>query len=100
MSNFEFNRDQGPHAASGISDEDLEYLLRIISLELAVRTDGETYSEQFHKIADARVELEEMLSHLRKDRKRMSFAAAIRADLERLPLTTDQTNDEAHGLYL
>ena len=41
-----------------------------------------------------------MIGQLRKDRDRMCFVSSITADLERLPLTTDQTDDEVHGLYL
>lgn len=100
MSNYELNREKGPHAASAISDDDLQYLLRIVSLELAIRTDSKIYSEQFHKIADAREELEEMIYELRKDRDRMCFVASISADLDRLHLTTDGDKDEAHGMYL
>ena len=83
-----------------MSDEDLQYLLRIISLELAIRMSSEKYSECFRNIAEAREELDEMIEQLRKDRDRMCFVAEITADLERLPLTTDQETDEAHGLYL
>jgi len=100
MSNFELDKERGPHAASGLTDEDLQYLLRIVSLELAVRMDTETYSESFHNIAEARKEMEEMILHLREDRDRMCFAASVTADLERLSLTTDNESDEAHGLYL
>ena len=100
MSSYEINKDQGPHAASGLSDEDLQYLLRITSLELAIRMSSEDYTEAFHKIAEVRKEMDEMIEALRKDRDRMVFVAEVTADLERLPLTTDEEHDEAHGMYL
>ena len=100
MSSFELNKERGPHAASGWTDEDLQYLLSIVSLELAVRMETEKYSESFHNIAEAREEMDEMISHLREDRDRMCFAASVTADLEQLRLTTDNEADEAHGLYL
>jgi len=100
MSNFELNKEQGPHAASGMTDEDLQYLLRIVSLELAVRMEADQYGKSFHEIAEAREDMDEMIFHLRRDRDRISFVAAITADLERLSLTTDREVDEAHGMHL
>lgn len=100
MSNFELNKDQGPHAASALEDEDLQYLLRIVSLELAIRMNADQYSESFQRIVEARKEMDEMISHLRKDRDRMCFVAEITADLEHLPMIADRDADEAHGLHL
>ena len=100
MSHYELDKEQGPHAASGLSDEDLQYLLRITSLELAIRMSSEDYTECFRNIAEIRKEMDEMIEALRKDRDRMAFVAEVTGDLERLQLTTDEEPDEAYGLYL
>ena len=100
--NYEFDPNEGPHAASRISDQDLEYLHRIISLEMAIRTDGEAYAEHFHGVAEARKQLDEHINQLREDRDKMHFIAAVEATLANLSLTTDEDEEESesYGLYL
>lgn len=101
MSNFELDPNQGPHAASGLSDDELEYLHRIISLEMAIRMNEESYEKHFHNVAKARKEMDEMIQKLREDRERMCFVAAVQADIDSLPLTTDDdSDDQSYGLYL
>ena len=60
MSNYEIDKERGPHAASGLSDEDLQYLLRITTLELAIRMSADDYTEAFHNIAEVRKEKDEV----------------------------------------
>ena len=98
---YEFDPNEGPHAASRLSDQDIEYLHRIISLEMAIRMQGEAYETHFHGVAEARKEMEELICQLRKDRDRMVFVASVQADLENLPLTRDEEEvEETYGLYL
>lgn len=97
---YEIDPSNGPHAAANLSDEELDYLQRIISLELAIRMPQEAYERHFRQVAEARREADEMIAQLREDRERMRFVAAVRADLENLPLTTDRDGSETHGLYL
>lgn len=101
MSDYQLDPSEGPHAASHLSDEELEYLHRITSLEMAIRMNRQAYEQHFREMAEARAELSEMVEQLRADRERMRFVAAVRADLESLPLTTGGANtNQTHGLYL
>lgn len=98
---YEIDPNSGPHAAANLSDEELDYLHRIISLELAIRMSRKAYERHFHGVAEAREAADEMVGQLREDRDRMRFVADVQADLERIPLTTDRDEaDRPHGLYL
>jgi len=101
MSKFELDPNAGPHAASGLSNEELEYLHRVISLEMAVRMRREDYTRHFKGVADAREQQDEMIDKIRTERERMYFVASVTSDLENLPLTTDRKNEnESYGMYL
>lgn len=97
---YEVDPTNGPHAAANLSDEELDYLHRIVSLELAIRMSSESYQRHFHEIAAAREAAEEMVGQLREDRERMRFVTEVQADLARLPLTTDSGGSETRRLYL
>ncbi len=100
MSKYELDKNEGPHAASRLTDQELEYLHRITSLEMAIRMDREAYTKHFKNVAEARMEINEMIEMLRKDRDRICFVAAVQADLKNLPLTTDAGDTDVYGLYL
>lgn len=100
MRQFDLAPENGPHAAANLTDEELDYLVRITSLELAIRTEAENFQDRYHHVAEARAENDQMIQRLRVERELMLFAAEVSADLEKLPLTTDKPKDNSHGMYL
>ena len=100
MRQFDLEPENGPHAAADLTDEELDYLVRITSLEMAIRIEADSFSERYRMVAEARAELDEMIERLRRERDLLCFAAEVSADLEQLPLTTDRADDETHGMYL
>lgn len=107
MSRFDIDPGDGPHAASGLSNDQLEYLHRIVSLEMAVRMKSSDFIAHFQNVVDARKDQDEMVKEVRKDRDRIHFVASVRADLENLPLTTDEEvsdgegrTGQSYGMYL
>lgn len=102
MSSFDLDPAHGPHAASGLSNEQLEYLHRIVSLEMAVRMRKEDFIAHFEGLVNTRVDQDDMVDALRHDRDRMHFIASVQSDLENLPTTSDEegSSDQAYGMYL
>lgn len=97
MSRFDIDPGDGPHAASGLSNDQLEYLHRIVSLEMAVRMKRDDFIQHFQNVVDARKDQDEMVKEVRKDRDRIHFVASVQADLENLPLTTDEEESQGEG---
>lgn len=108
MSHFHLEPGDGPHAASGLSNDQLEYLHHIVSLEMAVRMRREDFIEHFRKVVTARENQDDMVEEVRRDRDRMHFVTSVQSDLENLPLTTDEERDngkgrdpgQSYGMYL
>jgi hypothetical protein len=98
--NFEIDPDDGPHAGAQLSDADVEYLHRVIALEMAIRMEREAYVTHFHGVAAARGSEEDMIEALRDDRDRMSFIAAVEADLAGLLVTSDTIGADTDGQRL
>jgi hypothetical protein len=97
MSRFELDPGDGPHAASGLSNDQLEYLHHIVSLEMAVRMKREDFIEHFQSVVDERKQQDDMVDEVRKDRDRIQFVASVRADLANLPLTTKEAGECGDG---
>lgn len=89
MRRFEIDLDDGPHAASGLTNVQLEQIHRIVTLEMAVRMPRDDFVELLQSVAEARRAQDEMVGQIRHDRDLMRFEAAVLIDLARLPLTTE-----------
>lgn len=94
MKHFSLDPSEGPHAAGDLPDDLLEYLHRITSLELAIRTSAEDYEQRLLNLVDARDDMDPMLELLRHERDLMRFAVEVSADLDQLLLTTDPDRDQ------
>lgn len=107
MSHIEIDFDNGPHAASGLKNEQLELMHRIVTLEMAVRMNRADFIELAERVADARRHQDELVDQVRRDRDLLQFEATVMTDLDRLPLTTEGEGsdgrynpDGGYGLYL
>ncbi len=89
---------RGPHAAADLTDEDLEQLARIIAWEVAVRTTTEQFRDQLGGLADQRVDMQEAIDAVRKERELMRFAAEVMNDIQRLPEVPE--TPDVYGHYL
>ena len=93
MATFNFDPTQGAHMASELSDQDLDLLQHVLAVELAIRLDKVVYQQRFRRIADHRVEMDDIVSDWRNQRDRMGFAAGVTADLDQLPVLEDHQID-------
>lgn len=84
MVNFNFDPTDGIHLASKLSDQELDFLQRIVAVELAIRLEKTAYESRFHSIADHRTEMEEIVCDWRRQRDRMMFITSVRSDLDEL----------------
>lgn len=87
---FELDPDEGPHAASRLTDAELDFLQQVVAVELAIRLDRNTYETRFQDIADHRGEMDEMVTDWRNQRDRIVFVQSVTADLDHLPVLEER----------
>ena len=80
----------GPHMASDLTDENLDFLLHVLTIELAIRLDSSVYQQRFHGIAEHRTEMDEIVSDWRSQRDRMAFEASVISGLDGLAVVGDR----------
>ena len=90
MTTFNLDPSEGPHMASQLSDEELDFLQQVLAVELAIRLDKTAYQQRFHRMADHRSEMDGIVSDWRRQRDRMLFVASVTSDLDRLPVLEDR----------
>jgi hypothetical protein len=102
MSRFEIDPAQGAHAASALSNEELEVLYRIVALEMAVRLSKEQFVELMERLGEARRNQDGLIDKVRVERDRILFVNSVEADLQNLPMTTDgeENRGQTYGMYL
>jgi hypothetical protein len=102
MSRFEIDPAQGAHAASGLTNEELEVLYRIVALEMAVRLSKEQFVELMERLGEARRNQDDLIDKVRVERDRILFVNSVEADLQNLPMTTDGEENlgQTYGMYL
>lgn len=89
MATFELDPNDGPHIASGLTDQQLAFLHQVVAVELAIRLGRDDYVQRFHEIAEHRDEMDEIVSDWRNQRERLVFVASVTADLESLPVMAE-----------
>lgn len=90
MVTFNLDPAEGVHMASDLSDEELELLQHVLTVEFAIRLEGEDYQRLFQRIAEHRPEMEEMVSDWRRQRDTMRFVDSVTADLRNLPILEEK----------
>ena len=89
---------QGPHAAAGLTDEEVEFLSGMLIWELGVRFPKDEYMELLARASAARENLDDEIEFTRHEREMMRFEIEVLDDLENLPLTTDAKPPTGHYL--
>lgn len=87
---FNLDPTEGPHIASELTDQELEFLQQILSVELAIRLDKTAYQQRFRQIADHRPEMDEIVDDWRGQRDRMAFVDSVTSDLDQLPVLEER----------
>ncbi len=101
MSDFRIDPTRGPHAAADLSDDEVEYLCKLVLWELSMRTTMAEYEEFLTDLSGIREELDDLICEARKERDQMEFKASVLADLEELPLVSSHGSGEPPtGMYL
>ncbi len=86
---FDFDPTDGPHIASKLSDQELDFLQQVVAIELAIRMEETDYQLRFHEIAEHRAEMGEIVGDWRRQRDRMMFVESVTSDLEQLRVLED-----------
>lgn len=100
MNEFSIDPNQGPDAAAGATNEQLEVVLQILMWELAMRTTQEDYHEYLRRCANVRSRMEKDLDSARRKRDQAQFVASVLDDLARLPVIGETEKEPTTGLYL
>jgi hypothetical protein len=90
MPTFNLDPTEGPHIASELSDQELDFLQQVLAVELAIRLGKADYEKRFHRIADHRKQMDEIVTDWRRQRDRMMFVASVRSDLDQLTVLEDR----------
>lgn len=89
---------QGPHAAAGLTDEEVEFLSGMLIWELGVRYSKDEYLELLSRASAARDRLDEEIEATRLERDLMSFEIDVLSDIDALPTVGDGAPPAGHYL--
>lgn len=89
MATFNLDPTEGPHIASNLTDQELDFLQQVVAVELAIRLDKTAFQQRFHRIAEHRPEMDEMVCDWRRQRDRRAFVDSVTSDLDQLPVLED-----------
>lgn len=90
MATFNLDPTEGPHTASNLTDQELDFLQQVLAVELAIRLDKTAYQQRFHGMAEHRQEMDESVSDWRRQRDRMAFVESVTSDLDQLPVLEER----------
>lgn len=97
---IQIDPNRGPHAAADMTDEELDFIARIVAWEVAVRTSTEHFRDHLAELSEARPQMQQAIQQVRQEREQMRFAREVLADLEQLPVQKEEEPEEVYGLYL
>lgn len=80
---------QGWHAAAGLNDQSVRYLLELALAELAIRVDTARFEWEIADAISQRFDDTGFVERLRRERDTMNFAAEVMFDIQQL-LETDE----------
>ena len=89
---------QGPHAAAGLTDEEVEFLSGMLIWELGIRFPREEYLDLLSRASAARDRLDDEIEFTRNEREMMRFEIEVLSDIEALP--TVGAGEPPTGQYL
>jgi hypothetical protein len=89
---------QGPHAAAGLTDEEVEFLSGMLIWELGVRFPKEEYMELLARASAARERLDDEIEFTRHEREMMRFEIEVLDDIDALPTLGEHQPPTGHYL--
>ena len=89
---------QGPHAAAGLTDEEVEFLSGMLIWELGIRFPREEYLDLLARASAARDRLDDEIEFTKQEREMMRFEIEVLSDIDALP-TLGQAGPPT-GLFL
>lgn len=78
----------GPHAAAALTDDQLEYLSKLMLWELSVRTSKDGFMDYLELFKTLREGNDELIDEVQYERDLMHFEEEVLADLDALPTMT------------
>lgn len=99
MPHMSIDPTRGPHAASHLTDEEVERMVGVAIWEFALRTDPDKFKHRLAEISDARDALQYAIDQVLQERDVIEFAGAVMEDIDRLPVAGAPEPETSHGMY-
>ena len=87
---FHVDPSDGPHAAAGLTDNQVEYMAQLMLWELSIRYTEDQFMEYLEALRLVRQDNAEVIDQAKQDRDVINFEASVLADLDSLPSTEDR----------
>ena len=87
---FRVDPSDGPHAAAGLTHDQVEYLSKLMLWELSIRYSKEEFQAYLDTLRIVREENADIISQVKHQRDIMEFEESVLADLDALPSTEDR----------
>ena len=92
---------KGPHAAAELSDDQVEYLCKLMLWEVSMRTSKTQCVDFLEDLVGIREDLDHLIGEARQERDLMAFEADVLADLDDLLVTgSPSVAEPTTGMYL
>lgn len=92
--------DLGPHAASALSDQEVEYLSSLLIWELSLRLTKKDYLDILSEAAESRLHLDAEIDQARFERDLIYFEREVMLDIDAIPVLGSAGDDPPTGMYL
>lgn len=82
---FHIDPSDGPHAAAGLTDDQVEYMCKLLLWELSVRMSEADFVDYLRTMRILREQHADLVSQVKYERDLMHFEEEVLADLAELP---------------
>ena len=84
------NPADGPHAAAGLTDHQVEYMCKLMLWELSVRRSEGAFMDYLDEMRTLREQNADVVEQAQYERDVLNFEESVLADLDALPSTEDR----------
>lgn len=87
---FHVDPSDGPHAAAGLTDDQVEHLCQLMLWEISIRYSKEDFMGYLETLRHVREQNADIIGQVKHERDIMDFEESVLADLDALPSTADR----------
>lgn len=87
---FHIDPTDGPHAAAGLTNDQVEHLCQLMLWEISIRYSKDDFMGYLETLRRVREENSDIIGQVKYERDIMQFEESVLADLAALPSTADR----------